>query len=697
MGVDGIERVVGGLGRAVAVVNVVRGDAAALEGVLAQLGWAPPPGVDDIVTLMTLDASPVVSALETLANSTETERADTATMALRYANVAGAVATLAVQIGTLADGLPAKLSGASDYLTTTNIVDELPVRLLDFMVTRQAQLYAPMVHSLLKLAGIFRYQAFPAVQGDAYNIAHVRSIVEWDNIPKLFSDPVGVMRTTYGWGTPKFAADDLLINVADVLAQFGARSQMSPMTPALETFLTGAAAPLASIDPNPQLIVELIDLPALVIDLSMHRLRSTSVGASDAGLELIPMVHGGMTLAVPITGGLSLLVDAGLDLVGGVALGVRPGKPPTLRSGFDGGAPTDVSGRFGLGFKLASETPGERLVLLRLGDSGQVDLVSLSVLAGAGLDAAGVDPYVSIDLEQLRLRIGAKKADGFVGSKIPDDGSGVSLDLRALWSQRNGLHVEGAAAIEIRIPVNKTLGFVTLASVHLTAKATTTETALRFEAGVTGGLALGPVKISIDDIGVRAKLLPTPGNLGPMGLDVGFKPPAGLGISIKAGPVTGGGYVFFDPDNEQYAGVLQLGVQGRSAVTVDRPADDAAARRLRPARRDEEGLLAAGHHRRRVPADPARLRLHAERRRRPARHQPHDGDRPAAQRRPRRHGRRDPVPAGRRSRARRRSSASCARSSRRRRGATSSARWSRSGGARTRSSSSRGRAHPRAA
>ena len=36
------------------------------------------------------------------------------------------------------------------------------------------------------------------------------------------------------------------------------------------------------------------------------------------------------------------------------------------------------------------------------------------------------------------------------------------------------------------------------------------------------------------------------------------------------------------------------------------------------------GLLAAADHRRRVPADPARLRVHADRRRRPARHQPRD-------------------------------------------------------------------------
>src|SRR5262245_18962925 len=107
MGVDGIERLAGGLGRAVAVVNVVRGDAAALEGVLAQLGWAPPPGAVELVDLMTLDAGPVISALKTLVHSTEAERADAATMAQRYAAVGAAVAALAEDIGTLADGLPA--------------------------------------------------------------------------------------------------------------------------------------------------------------------------------------------------------------------------------------------------------------------------------------------------------------------------------------------------------------------------------------------------------------------------------------------------------------------------------------------------------------------------------------------------------------------------------------------------------------
>jgi len=58
--------------------------------------------------------------------------------------------------------------------------------------------------------------------------------------------------------------------------------------------------------------------------------------------------------------------------------------------------------------------------------------------------------------------------------------------------------------------------------------------------------------------GVDADLKFSSGNLGPVDLSFGFKPPSGLGINIDAGPISGGGYIFFDPPNGRYAGVLAL-------------------------------------------------------------------------------------------------------------------------------------------
>ena len=73
-------------------------------------------------------------------------------------------------------------------------------------------------------------------------------------------------------------------------------------------------------------------------------------------------------------------------------------------------------------------------------------------------------------------------------------------------------------------------------------------------------LTLGPIQASVDRIGLKG-LLSFPdhgGNLGPADLAISFKPPNGLGIAIDAGVVAGGGFILFDPDKGQYAGVLDV-------------------------------------------------------------------------------------------------------------------------------------------
>src|SRR5207247_6487 len=56
------------------------------------------------------------------------------------------------------------------------------------------------------------------------------------------------------------------------------------------------------------------------------------------------------------------------------------------------------------------------------------------------------------------------------------------------------------------------------------------------------------------------------GSLGAFDLGFGFRPPSGLGFVVDAGPVVGGGYVFFDPKEEEYAGILQLEFSGTFAL-----------------------------------------------------------------------------------------------------------------------------------
>ena len=51
----------------------------------------------------------------------------------------------------------------------------------------------------------------------------------------------------------------------------------------------------------------------------------------------------------------------------------------------------------------------------------------------------------------------------------------------------------------------------------------------------------------------------------------GFKPPNGVGLSIDAGVVKGGGYLFLDADTGEYAGALELTHRRLPLAQGDRP------------------------------------------------------------------------------------------------------------------------------
>ena len=66
---------------------------------------------------------------------------------------------------------------------------------------------------------------------------------------------------------------------------------------------------------------------------------------------------------------------------------------------------------------------------------------------------------------------------------------------------------------------------------------------------------------SVEKIGIAGDLRFRPGNLGNADFALGFKPPNGLRLRIDAEAVVGGGYLFFDLDEEFYAGIAQVRIQ----------------------------------------------------------------------------------------------------------------------------------------
>ena len=160
--------------------------------------------------------------------------------------------------------------------------------------------------------------------------------------------------------------------------------------------------------------------------------------------------------------------------------------------------------------------------------------------------------------ENAAIVLASTDGDGFLRTVLPAGGLRTDFELGAGWSLRRGLYLHGSGGLDAALPLQTTLGPTTVRFVHLWLHAADGE--LTLGAGLTADLRLGPVTAAVARTGLEAAISfpATGGNLGPAALALDFKPPDGVGLSIDAGAVTGGGFLFFDEPQARYAGALHL-------------------------------------------------------------------------------------------------------------------------------------------
>ncbi|MFE5207223.1 DUF6603 domain-containing protein [Streptomyces sp. NPDC056600] len=529
------------------------GDPQIVESVLHQLGWETPPGAD-LASLVTLDAQDVAATLKAVLASTDEEREDELLMAGRYADLLLAVQDFVTGVTAFARTLPDVLAAVGDWVERTGVVDELPRRLLDFALVMGVTTASPTTATVLRLLGIFRQEHHDADHA-SYRTEHFRAVVDYERIGALLTDPGAALGGEYGWGTPAFDAERLLENISLVVQGFGGRGIVSELPARIDASI-GNAPTAADAEPTPQLLVELrrtFGWQTGEAGFSLHRLRATTAEGTDAGIELSPYLRGSASLEIPLFGPLSLLIDTDVDLSRGVGVAIRP-TGVQLRSGLLDGESEDLTGSLAVGLR-AADPGGAPSTLLSAGGGTAITYQEAYLQVGARVDAEEPpDAFVRAGLAGCELVVATEEADGFLKAVLPE-GLTARFDAKLLWSKNNGLSFEGSGQLDLTLPVHETLGLVTLDSLRLSLGVASGTVGLTV--GATGSLALGPLHATVENIGLRTRLTPGSGNLGPVGLEMGFKPPDGAGLSID-GPVSGGGYLFFDEDREQYAGVLHL-------------------------------------------------------------------------------------------------------------------------------------------
>lgn len=188
---------------------------------------------------------------------------------------------------------------------------------------------------------------------------------------------------------------------------------------------------------------------------------------------------------------------------------------------------------------------------------------------GFAVAPSHVSGNLGVSVDKAALVIGGGDGDGFLSSVLPSNGLRADFDLGLTLDSDQGFALHGGAGLLVNLPTGLSLGGLTLPTLHVGIRIQDGQLATELSADVS--LSIGPVQAALDRIGMLATLsFPDGGgNLGVADLALGFQPPAGAGIAVDAaGVLTGGGFLFKDPAQSLYAGVLQLTVHERITLTA---------------------------------------------------------------------------------------------------------------------------------
>jgi hypothetical protein len=527
-------------------------------GVLDRLGWIVPSNTDLEEVRSGFQA--LSGALDGLSNAAQSLAALPEDASLEdFAPLVSAMTDVIAQtIAAIQELSDIDASAFPPPFSSEELWASFAEEAFDTVLIRYLEHHQKVSNGILRVLGVIVEEPVAAT---AVRSAYVSRRFDWDRLAKVFSKPSEIPADVYGWGDD-FDADLLLRNLVALFEGFNLTPALyyppksladlyySPTNPAHQSLRQLSLPIYWEKDPNDPSSDE------LAIDLQIGLLPIPAVGDMNgpaAGLVLFPSLAGGAAVTFEITD------SADLEIAGGfqaalVRLDVHPDS-----ASFN---VLPVAGEFS-GSAAVIGAPDTPWILLGTANSTRLELDGAHVKLGAKGSTSTIEFLIEAGIDGARIVIQLDESDGFIGKVLGTEPIEVPFALLASWSSKTGLRFEGEIGINLRLPLNLSFGGVfTLDALYIELRAGTDGKA-RIILAVAAGVKLGPVSGAVDKIGLALNLAARPetappGNLGPLELGFGFKPPDGAGMGISAGPITGGGYIFFDPENEQYAGILQL-------------------------------------------------------------------------------------------------------------------------------------------
>lgn len=464
------------------------------------------------------------------------------------AELAAELIRLTKEIIDLTNTVSAATAAFPDFINNAPL-DQLPMRLLNYIIIEYSKKNRVGLYAVMTLAGIFETTVLDADAGIFQPATSLRTIT-WSRLPKLLSDPAGLFNDVYKWDT-NFDSNKLFDNIILLLRAFVLPGGLYEQSPSLKTALGNTTDKLKEIRFP---IFQNATYPSTYSEFGINVTAAEANGSKKAGFAIVPYVHGTANFDFSLSEKWELVFAADASVDSGFGMVIRPGDISLMTGLFT--APLDA---VNLDASLAVRQKANAGEIILFGEENASRLAyegaGARVFIKKGKDN---DAGIEIKLDALRLIISGGDGDGFLSKLLGDGGINAETGFVMGYSLQQGFYFIGSGGLELQLAVHITLGPLEIQGITIAIKFK--EDDIVIEGGVTFKVSLGPMVAVVENIGVTGTInFPNEGgNLGPANLAIGFKPPNGVGLSLDAGAVKGGGYLFFDFDKEEYAGALEL-------------------------------------------------------------------------------------------------------------------------------------------
>ncbi len=528
-----------------------------IRGFVAELGWllpTVPPSLKGLgESLLQLNASLADYIVAQSAREfSENESSDLHNEQLQ---VATDLALAMVQLHTLPGKLRAELP--ADFVAATHIDEEFESRLFDWLIAIELFQRAALSYCFLRVAGIIEVTDREA-DAARFQPAFKHHQIHWSRLRQIF-DPASLAKDVYGWGTPDLDTVRFFNELVPLSFALGMPGEFRFAAPAFTQRTTPSANPDG--EPLPQFwlpVAQTDQLKVFVVLASLAQENAQEPGA--LALGLVPSTAG--ELAIELDGQLDLTVKTSAQIGTGVAMILRPDRAPDIlldMNGPTGNALTSGSIAATLRWKAAEEGEPDGNSEVETGITAR----SVSFTLGAEVTSNDRDVYGEIAIDEGKLIVAPPADDGLLKSVLPEKGLVAPFSLGLRWS-KDGLHFRGSAGLAATIPISLSLGPVRLQALGFALNVD--KETLTAAAALTASVELGPITVTVEQVGLSFKGKATRGNLGPVDVEIGFKPPTGAGLAISAPLVQGGGALRFDPQKGEYSGLLELSIAEKISV-----------------------------------------------------------------------------------------------------------------------------------